>query len=75
MNNTQRLTISLPKYLYEDLVQLVPIGQVSGFVTQAVEKKLIEFDSDPIEEFIELSRKLPRKGKIEIIKAIKKGRK
>lgn len=46
--NTQRITVSLPKYLYEDLVQLVPTGRISNFVAQAVEKELIEVDIDPI---------------------------
>ena len=74
MNNTQRITISLPKYLYEDLVQLIPTGQVSSFVAQAVEEQLIEFESDPFEEFIKLRRKFPKRQRGEIIKAIKKGK-
>lgn len=74
MNNTQRLTVSFPKYLYEDLVQLVPAGQVSSFVAQAVEKELIEAENDPFEEFIKLRKKFPKKRRGEVIKAIRKGR-
>lgn len=72
--NTQRVTISLPKYLYEELVQQVPTGKVSGFVSQAVERCLIEFDADPIKEFIELRKKFPRRKKADILKAIERGR-
>jgi len=74
MNNTQRITISLPKYLYEDLVQLIPTGQVSSFVAQAVEEQLIEFESDPFEEFMKLRKRFPKKQREEIIRAIRKGR-
>lgn len=74
MNNTQRITVSFPKYLYEDLVQLVPSGQVSSFVAQAVEKELIEAEGDPFEEFMKLRKKFPKKRREEIMKAIKKGR-
>lgn len=70
----QRITISLPKYLYEDLVQLIPPGRVSNFVAQAVERKLIELNTNPIEEFINLRKKLPRKKKMVLLKAIEKGR-
>lgn len=72
--NTQRITVSLPKYLYEDLVQLIPAGRVSHFVAQALENKLMEVDEDPIEEFIALRKKLPKAKKATILKAIKKGR-
>ena len=74
MNNTQRITISLPKYLYEDLVRLVPTGQVSSFVARAVEKKLTSLNTDPIDEFIEFQKRLPKKKKMDIMKAIEKGR-
>jgi hypothetical protein len=70
----QRITISLPEYLYENLLQLVPTGQVSSFVAGAVEKELIETESDPFEDFIKLREKLPKKGKAAILKAIEKGR-
>lgn len=72
--NTQRITISLPKYLYEELVRQVPSGGVSNFVAQAIEKEMIKADIDPIEEFISLKDKLPKKKKATILKAIKEGR-
>lgn len=72
--NTQRITVSLPNYLYEDLVRQMPPGQVSRFVAQALERELMVLETDPIGEFIALREKLPKKTKTEIIKAIKKGR-
>lgn len=71
--NTQRITVSLPNYLYEDLVKQMPAGRVSRFVARAVEKELMA-QSDPVEDFIVLRKKLPKKEKPQILKAIKKGR-
>lgn len=70
----QRVTVSLPKYLYDSLVRQIPAGKVSGFVTQALEKELMELDADPIKEFIKLRKKLPKKKKLDILRAIQKGR-
>lgn len=72
--NTQRITISLPKYLYDDLVKQVNKGQISGFITNILEKELTATKTDPIDEFIKLREKLPQKKQEEIIKAIKKSR-
>lgn len=72
--STQRVTISLPKYLYEDLVQQIPKGEVSQFVSQAVEKELLDQETNPIREFIQLREKLPKMKREEVLKAIKKGR-
>lgn len=52
----------------------MPSGRVSRFVAQAVEKELIELETDPIEEFVALREKLPKKDPPKILKAIKKGR-
>lgn len=72
--NIQRITVSLPDYLYEDLVRQMPAGRVSRFVAKAVEKELMELETNPIEEFIALREKLPKRQKTQILKAIKKGR-
>lgn len=72
--NTQRITISLPKYLYENLLQQIPAGKVSSFVAQTIEKQLMTLPADPIDEFIDLRKKLPKRKKLDIIKAIKRGR-
>ena len=71
----QRITFSLPKDIYQELVGLLPAGEVSKFVTRAVEKELLAFSFDPIEDFIELGKKLPKRKKEAILKAIRRGRK
>ena len=71
----QRITISLPKYIYNNLIQQIPVRGVSRFVTQAIDKELIRFDVSPIKEFIEFKKRLPKKTRLSILKAIKKGRK
>jgi len=73
--NTQRFTISFPAYLYEYLIHHIPSGKVSSFVAQAVEKELVNIDNDPVEEFVSLRNKLPRKSQSQILRAIKQGRK
>jgi hypothetical protein len=72
--NTQRITISIPNYLYDNLVRQLPAGKISRFVAQAIEKELARVGEEPTEEFIALRRKLPKKTREEIIRAIKKGR-
>lgn len=70
----QRITISLPKYLYEGLTQQIPSGEISKFVVRAVEAHLLEHESDPFEEFLKLKKQFPKIKRSLIIKAIKKGR-
>lgn len=72
--NTQRITISIPKYLYDDLVRQLPPRKISGFVASALEKELINQESDPIDEFIKLRKTLPKIKRLNILKAIEKGR-
>jgi hypothetical protein len=72
--NTQRITVSIPTYLYENLIRQLPAGKISRFVSQAIEKELMKVGAEPIEEFIALRERLPKKCRAEIIKAIKKGR-
>lgn len=70
----QRITISVPEYLYESLTQRIPAGKLSRFAAQALEKELMKFNTNPIEEFVKLRKVLPKKKKGEILKAIQKGR-
>lgn len=72
--NMQRITISVSEYLYENLVQQIPAGKLSRFATQALEKELMKFNTNPIEEFVKLRKILPKKKKVEILRAIQKGR-
>ena len=39
--NTQRVTVSLPGYIYDRLVKQVPERQVSRFVAGLLEEKLL----------------------------------
>jgi len=51
----QRITISIPKYLYENFVQQIPPGKLSRFAAKALEKELMKFDTNLIEEFVKLN--------------------
>ncbi|MBI4067339.1 hypothetical protein HY407_03060 [Candidatus Gottesmanbacteria bacterium] len=75
--NTQRITISLPNYLYQQLEKTVPPMKVSKFIAKALEEKLLNQSpaKDPIEDFFALRKKLPKKTTKDILEAIKKGRK
>ena len=76
MTNTQRITISLPDYLYQQLQTYAPKRQVSRFVTEAVEAKILDkkIPTDPIEDFIAFRDKLPKFTTKQILKAIHRGR-
>jgi hypothetical protein len=72
-----RITVSLPDYTYQNLVRVVPVGQISRFVTEAVEQKMASSSkptSDPVAEFLEAGENLPRKNSAAILAAIEKGR-
>lgn len=75
--NYQRVTVSLPKYIYEDLTALLPRGEISSFVAEATESKLLEekFEKkDPIEAFFAHRKDLPKLTDRQIMAAIRKGR-
>ncbi len=76
MTNTQRITISLPDYLYQQLQTYTPKRLTSRFVAEAVEAKLIEkkIPTDPLEELIQIRKKLPKFTTKQILAAIHKGR-
>lgn len=73
-----RITVSLPDYTYQNLVRVVQVGQISKFVTEAVEQKMVSFPksySDPVAQFLAAGKGLPQKDIAGIIEAIGKGRK
>ncbi|MFV1917430.1 MAG: hypothetical protein ACC618_03060 [Patescibacteria group bacterium] len=73
--NTQRITVSIPKYLYDQLVAVVSTRKVSKYVARALERQLLEEkDKDPINEFTSLREKLPKIPRKAILAGIKKGR-
>lgn len=76
--NLQRITVSLPDYLYQQLIALAPSRKVSAFVAEAIEAKVCTIDKnddDPVASFFALRDKLPKKKLATIMKAIHRGRK
>ena len=75
--NYQRITVSLPKNVYEDLIKLIGKGRVSAFVADATEEKILDKKlepKDPIETFLALRKKTKKISDSEIMAAIRKGR-
>ena len=75
--NYQRVTVSLPKNIYEDLLKLIGKGKVSSFVAEATEEKILDKKiepKDPIEAFLALRKKPKKISDSEIMAAIRKGR-
>jgi hypothetical protein len=78
--NTQRLTISMPNYLYDQLMSNFGRGQVSQFISEATEKLMIsrkiEAKTDPVEDFLNLKKEFdfPKLTAKQVKNAISKGR-
>ena len=75
--NTQRVTVSLPGYIYNRLIKQVPERQISRFVASVLEEKLLASfikPANPIDEFLKLRKKVPKFSDKEIKEAIDKGR-
>ena len=78
--NTQRITISLPDYLYDQLMANYGRGEVSKVMSEAAEKLLIEkkveTKTNPVDDFINFrnSVKFPKMTDRQIKKAINRGR-
>jgi len=74
--NTQRLTISLPNYLYQNLLKIAEPRKISRFITSVLEEKIINLKTsqNPVKDFLALRSKLPKKNGDQILKEIKKGR-
>jgi len=74
--NQERITISIPKYLGEELKKLVEKRKLSSFVTKALERQILEEKiENPIRAFLSLRKKLPKLSQRRIISAIKRGKK
>jgi metal-responsive CopG/Arc/MetJ family transcriptional regulator len=73
---TQRLTVSLPDYLYDRLQPLLQERQLSSFVAEAVEEKILARTQkdDPVEAFLGWRRVVPKFSNRQILAAIRKGR-
>jgi len=76
--NYKRVTVSLPSYVYDDLVMLLPTGGISSYVAEAIEDRILDTKlkpkTDPFDEFINLRKITTKISDIEIMQAIHKGR-
>ncbi len=75
---TNRITITIPHYLFELLEGYVASGDVSKYISSALEEKLLRtktLTKSPVTAFFGLSRKLPELTPEEVIDNLQKGRK
>jgi len=75
--NYQRITISLPNHVYEDLLAFLGKGKISGFVAEATQHKLLEkklAPKSPVEAFFALRKITTKRTNKQILEAIRKGR-
>jgi len=75
--NVQRVTISLPRYLYNELTLFLEKGQISHFISEAIEQRLIEKkirSKDTVSHFFSHRKYLPKLTDKQVMSAIRKGR-
>jgi metal-responsive CopG/Arc/MetJ family transcriptional regulator len=76
--NMQRLTISMPASIYEQVLAIVGKGKVSEFIAEAAEAKVLEeravVQENPTDRLFALSEKMPKMTVKQIKAAINKGR-
>lgn len=75
--NYQRVTVSLPNYVYDDLLALIGKGKISNFVAEATQKRLLQQKIAPkkaIASFWALRDITPRRTIKQILDGIHKGR-
>lgn len=71
----QKISISVPNNLYENLLALLGKREVSKFIAEAIEEKVLEKKlGGGVENFIALRAKLPKVVRKKILLAIEKGR-
>lgn len=71
----QKISISMPAYLYARLAAMLAKREVSGYITTAVEEKLLDDITDgPVEQFFALRNRLPKMSRQTIDRAMAKGR-
>jgi len=70
-----KFSISMPDYIYQQMVQLLDKRELSRFISEAVEEKILdETVRNTVEDFIALRSRLPKVGEGIIQEAIGKGR-
>jgi len=75
--NYQRVTISLPKNIYEDLLTIFGKGKISSVLAEAAERRVLEKKlepKDPIKAFFALRKITSKLTHRQIMDAIHKGR-
>lgn len=73
--NVQKISISIPAYLYARLASLLAKREMSGYITRAVEEKLLDdVTAGAVSEFIALRPRLPKVNRQAIEAAVVKGR-
>ena len=73
----QRITVSIPKNIYKDLLNLYGKGKISKALTQAARRQVLEKKlepSDPVEAFLQLRKITTKRTLKQILAGIKKGR-
>lgn len=70
-----KFSVSMPEYLYAQLATKLGKREVSGFITDAVEEKLLNVATDDaVETFIAMRQKIPKVNAKAIKEAVEKGR-
>ena len=70
-----KFSVSMPSYMYEQLAAKLGKREVSGFITDAVEERLLdEVTQDDVEAFIAMRQRLPKVSTKVIKEAMEKGR-
>lgn len=76
--NIQRITVSLPEYVHQQLITFIPPRKRSHFVARIIEREIVKMKTvkDPIDDFLDFYKKnkLPKLTRADILKAIRKGR-
>lgn len=76
---TKRITVSVPTYIYKQAKKMVKDRELSSFVADAIQEKVINTrikeKTDPVEVFMNLRKKYPHKlSTKQILANISKGR-
>ena len=70
-----KFSVSMPRYIYEQLAAKLGKREVSGFIADAVEERLLgEATEDIVEAFIAMRQRLPKVSTKAIKEAMEKGR-
>lgn len=75
MITTQKISVSLPFHLYDYLSANIPPREISSYISEAVEHKILnEKVTSAVDNFLSLKANLPKFKKQAVLKAIHQGR-